>query len=263
MLTTVATEGRLNMKLKDKVAIVTAAAGAGIGQAAARMMAREGARVVFTDIHEERCRIVAEAVSNEYSVETMSIKCDVTNLNEVNHVVETVRDKFGRIDILFNNAGTNRPAKVADMSDDIWNLVIDVSLKGTFYFSRAVLPVMQKQKKGRIVNTTSVAGFRGLGGGHAHYAAAKAGVMAFTRCLAAEAAPYYITANTIAPSFIFNEFIPNIYPQEEIDRMLDEIPYPRKGTPEDIANTVLFLVSDEGEYITGQTICVTGGSWMR
>jgi 3-oxoacyl-[acyl-carrier protein] reductase len=251
------------MKLKDKVAIVTAAAGAGIGQAVARTMAREGARVIITDIHEERCRAVAEAIANEYSTETLYIKCDVTNRNEVNHVVKTVCNKFGRIDILFNNAGTNRPAKIADMSDDIWNLVMDVSLKGTFYFSRAVLPVMQEQKKGRIVNTASVAGFRGLGEGHAHYAAAKAGVMAFTRCLAAEAAPYYITANAIAPSFIFNEFIPSIYPQEEIKRMLAEIPYPRKGTPEDIANTVLFLVSDEGEYITGQTICVTGGSWMR
>lgn len=251
------------MKLKNRVAIVTASAGAGIGQAAARMMAREGAHIVVADIHEGRSRAVAEAIANEYSVKTIGIKCDVADLNDVNHVVETTCSRFGRIDILFNNAGTNRPAKIAGMSDEIWNMVIDVSLRGTFYFCRAVLPVMQEQKKGRIVNITSVAGFRGLGGGHAHYAAAKAGVMAFTRCLAAEAAPYFITANSIAPSFIFNEFIPNIYPQDEIDRMLDEIPYPRKGTPEDIANTVLFLVSDEGEYVTGQTICLTGGSWMR
>jgi 3-oxoacyl-[acyl-carrier protein] reductase len=177
--------------------------------------------------------------------------------------VETTLKKFGRIDILLNNAGTNRPMHIVDMTDDAWDLVIDTSLKGTFYCSRAVLPAMMEQKQGRIVNITSVAGFRGLEGGHAHYAAAKAGVMAFTRCLAMEAAPYRITANTIAPSFIFNEFIPNIYPQEEIERMYTEVPYPRKGTPEDIANTVLYLVSDEGEYITGQTICVTGGSWMR
>jgi len=103
----------------------------------------------------------------------------------------------------------------------------------------------------------------GLKAGHAHYAAAKAGVMAFSRCLAMEAAPHYITVNTIAPSFIYNEFIPHIYPEDEIERMYENIPYPRKGTPEDVANTVVFLVSDEGEYITGQTICVTGGSWMR
>lgn len=251
------------MKLKDKVAIVTAGAGAGIGQATARMMAREGARVIVTDMHKERTGIVAKAIHDEYGVETMGIQCDVTRLEEVQGVVKSTLDKFGRIDILFNNAGTNRPVRIIDMSDETWELVINTSLKGTFYFSRAVLPVMTEQKNGRIVNITSVAGFRGLEGGHAHYAAAKAGVMAFTRCLAMEAAPYCITANTIAPSFISNEFIPSIYPQEEIERMYAEIPYPRKGTPEDIANTVLFLVSDEAEYITGQTICVTGGSWMR
>jgi 3-oxoacyl-[acyl-carrier protein] reductase len=251
------------MKLKNRVAIVTAAAGAGIGQATARMMAREGARVIVTDIHEERTRSVAKTIHDEYGVETMGIQCDVTKLNEVKGVVKSALDKFGRIDILFNNAGTNRPVQVIDMSDDTWELVINTSLKGTFYFSRAVLPAMMEQKAGRIVNITSVAGFRGLDGGHAHYAAAKAGVMAFTRCLAMEVAPHRITANTIAPSFIFNEFIPGLYPQEEIERMSAEIPYPRKGTPEDIANTVLFLISDEGEYITGQTICVTGGSWMR
>jgi 3-oxoacyl-[acyl-carrier protein] reductase len=251
------------MKLKNRVAIVTAAAGAGIGQATARMMAREGARVIVTDMHKERTRTVAKAIHDEYGVETMGIQCDVTRLNEVKGVVKSALDKFGRIDILFNNAGTNRPVRVIDMSDETWELVINTSLKGTFYFSRAVLPAMMEQKGGRIVNITSVAGFRGLDGGHAHYAAAKAGVMAFTRCLAMEAAPYRITANTIAPSFIFNEFIPGLYPQEEIERMSAEIPYPRKGTPEDIANTVLFLMSDEGEYITGQTICVTGGSWMR
>jgi 3-oxoacyl-[acyl-carrier protein] reductase len=251
------------MKLKDRVAILTAAAGAGIGQATARMLAREGACVVVTDMHEERSMAAAQAIHDEYGVETLGMRCDVINLADVKHVAEMTLKKFGRIDILLNNAGTNRPVQIVDMTDEAWNLVIDTSLKGTFYCTRAVLPAMMEQKQGRIVNITSVAGFRGLEGGHAHYAAAKAGVMAFTRCLAMEAAPYHITANTIAPSFIYNEFIPNIYPQEEIERMYAEVPYPRKGTPEDIAHTVLFLVSDEGEYITGQTICVTGGSWMR
>jgi 3-oxoacyl-[acyl-carrier protein] reductase len=251
------------MKLRNRVAIVTAAAGAGIGQTTARVMAREGASVVVTDMHKERTRTVAKAIHDEYGVETMGIECDVTRLNDVKNVVKMTLEKFRRVDVLLNNAGTNRPVRVVDMSDETWELVINTSLKGTFYFSRAVLPAMMEQKSGRIVNITSVAGFRGLDGGHAHYAAAKAGVMAFTRCLAMETAPYRITANTIAPSFIFNEFIPGLYPQEEIERMSAEIPYPRKGTPEDVANTALFLVSDEGEYITGQTICVTGGSWMR
>ena len=251
------------MKLKDRVALLTAAAGAGIGQAVARTMAREGAKVVVTDANPERSISVAEAIKKEYGAETLGMQCDVTSREEVEEVVHATLERFGRIDILFNNAGTNRPSHVVDIPDEVWELVINTSLRGAFYCCRAVLPTMMNQNYGRIVSVTSVAGFMGLQAGHAHYAAAKAGVMAFTRCLAMEVAPYYITANTIAPSFIYNEFIPHIYPEEEIERMYENIPYPRKGTPQDIANTALFLVSDEGEYITGQTICVTGGSWMR
>ncbi len=251
------------MRLKDKVAIVTAAAGAGIGQGTARALAREGAHVVITDAHEERSAGVAEAIGSEFGVKTLGLKCDVTDRGDVEKMVLAVGERFGRIDILINNAGTNRPSQVVDMTDEMWDIVINTSLRGTFYCCRAVLPSMMKQNSGRIVSITSVAGFMGLKAGHAHYAAAKAGVMAFTRCLAMEAAPHFITANTIAPSFIYNEFIPHLYPEEEIERMYENIPYPRKGTPEDVANTVVFLVSDEGEYVTGQTICVTGGSWMR
>ncbi len=251
------------MRLKDKIALLTAAAGAGIGQTTGRVMAREGAAVVITDMHEDRARAVAGEIAEEYGVRTLGLKCDVTSAADVKNSVDVTLDTFGRVDILFNNAGTNRPTQVIDITDDVWDLVLATTLTGTFYCCRAVVPAMMKQKTGRIISVTSVAGFRGLAGGHAHYAAAKAGVMAFTRCLAMEVAPYRITANTIAPSFIFNEFIPHIYPREEIDRMFEEIPYPRKGTPEDVANAALFLASDEGEYMTGQTLCVTGGSWMR
>lgn len=251
------------MKLKDRVAFCTAAAGAGIGQATARMFAREGANVVITDMHLERCRAVADEIQIDCGVHALAMKCDVTSRQDVEKAINETMERFGKIDILFNNAGTNRPSQIVDITDEAWDLVINTCLRGTFYCCRAILPIMMKQNFGRIVSTTSVAAFKGLKAGHAHYAAAKAGVMAFTRCLAMEGAPHHITANTIAPSFIYNEFIPHIYPQEEIERMYDEIPYPRKGTPDDIANTILFLVSDEGEYITGQTICVTGGSWMR
>ena len=251
------------MRLKDKVALLTAAAGAGIGQATGRVMAREGAAVVITDMHEDRAKAVAGEIAEEYGVRTLGLKCDVTSAADVKNAVDVTLDTFGRVDILFNNAGTNRPTQVTDITDEVWDLVLATTLTGTFYCCRAVVPAMMKQKTGRIISVTSVAGFRGLAGGHAHYAAAKAGVMAFTRCLAMEVAPYRITANTIAPSFIFNEFIPHIYPREEIDRMFEEIPYPRKGTPDDVANAALFLASDEGEYMTGQTLCVTGGSWMR
>lgn len=251
------------MKLKGKIAVLSAAAGAGIGKAVAKTFAREGAHVVVTDVHEERTIQVAQEISKEFKIETLGIKCDVLSLSDIKNVIKKTLERFGRIDILFNNAGTNRPSKIIDMTDENWDFVMGVSLKSVFYFTREVLPLMMKQQYGRIISVTSVAGFRGLAGGHAHYAAAKAGVMAFTRCLAMEAAPYRITANTIAPSFIYNEFIPNLYPEEEIQRMFNEIPYPRKGVPQDVANVALFLASDEGEYITGQTICVTGGSWMR
>ncbi|MCX8021685.1 MAG: SDR family oxidoreductase [Syntrophorhabdaceae bacterium] len=251
------------MRLKNRVAILTAAAGAGIGRATARTFAREGASVVITDAHEARSIKTAEEIKREFAVEAIGIKCDVLNLEEIRQAVKETMELFGRIDILFNNAGTNRPSRIVDMTDESWDVVMGVSLRSVFYFTREVLPIMMKQQYGRIISITSVAGFKGLAAGHAHYAAAKAGVMAFTRCLAMEAAPYRITANTIAPSFIYNEFIPTLYPEEEIRRMLEEIPYPRKGVPQDVANAALFLASDEGEYITGQTICVTGGSWMR
>ncbi|MGD9579383.1 MAG: SDR family NAD(P)-dependent oxidoreductase, partial [Syntrophorhabdus sp.] len=222
-----------------------------------------GAKVVITDMHLERCLTVADQIKKDFSGDVLALQCDVTKLQDIEEAITKTIKQFGKIDILFNNAGTNRPSQIVDITDDVWELVINTSLRGTFYCCRAILPIMMKQDFGRIVSTTSVAAFRGLRAGHAHYAAAKAGIIAFTRCLAMEAAPYHITANTIAPSFIYNEFIPHIYPQDEIERMYDEIPYPRKGTPDDIANTVLFLVAPEGEYITGQTICVTGGSWMR
>jgi 3-oxoacyl-[acyl-carrier protein] reductase len=251
------------MKLKGKVAVLNAAAGAGIGQATARILAREGATGVITDIHRERTISVAQSIHDQSGVEAIGIKCDVIQKNKIENVVKTAVDKFGHIDILFNNAGTNRPVKVIDLSDEAWETVMNTCLRGTFYSCRAALPIIIGQKFGRIVNIASTAAFLGLDYGHAHYAAAKACVMAFTRYLANEAAPYFINANTIAPGFISNDFIPFLYPQEEIDRMNRSIPYPRKGHPEDIANTVLFLVSAEGEYITGQTICVSGGSWMH
>jgi NAD(P)-dependent dehydrogenase (short-subunit alcohol dehydrogenase family) len=235
------------MKLKGKVALLTAAA---------------GAAVVVTDANGQRSVAVAERLAREFGVEAMGLECDVTRREHVEEVVRRTADRFDRIDILVNNAGTNRPSKVIDLSDEAWELVLNTSLRGTFYLCRAVLPIMTRQRFGRIVNIASAAAFMGLKAGHAHYAAAKAGVMAFTRCLAMEAAEDFVTVNAVAPGFISNEFIPRIYPEGEIARMEESIPYARKGTPEDVARTVLFLATD-GEYITGQTICVTGGSWMH
>ncbi len=197
------------MKLKGMVAFCTAAAGAGIGQSTARMFAREGAKVVITDMHLERCLTVADQIKKDFGGDVLALQCDVTKLQDIEEAITKTIKQFGKIDILFNNAGTNRPSQIVDITNDVWELVINTSLRGTFYCCRAILPIMMKQDFSRIVSTTSVAAFRGLRAGHAHYAAAKAGIIAFTRCLAMEAAPYHITANTIAPSFIYNEFIPS------------------------------------------------------
>ncbi len=250
-------------RLEDKVALLTAAAGVGIGQATARKFAREGAKIILTDAHPKRPFSVASEIEKEFGVETLGMQCDVNGREQIEGAIQAGLERFERIDILFNNAGINRLSPIVDMTDEVWDLVINTCLRGTFYTCRAVLPTMIKQNSGRIVNVASVAGFMGLNDGQAHYSAAKAGIMAFTRCLSLEVAPHRITANTIAPGFIYNEFLARIYPEEEIRRMNEDIPYPRKGTPEDIANIALFLCSEEGEYVTGQTICATGGSFMR
>ena len=250
------------MKLKEKVALVTGSAGAGIGYAIARTFAVEGARIVVVDQHENRAKAAANLITADCGVDAIGIRCDVTERGDVEEAVAHSLATFGSIDILVNNAGTNRPSRIVDMTDDAWELVINTSLRGTFYFCRAVLPAMMQQCSGRIINVASTAAFQGLGAGHSHYAAAKAGVIAYTRCLAMEVAESYITANTIAPGFIPNEFVPRLYPEAEIRRMEAAIPYPRKGTPDDIAKAALFLATD-GEYMTGQTLCVNGGSWMH
>ena len=138
------------MRLKDKIALVTAGAGAGIGQATARTMAREGASVVVTDLHEERAKIVAEDIAREYNTRTLGLKCDVTDRADVDRAVGATLNTFGRVDILFNNAGTNRPARVADIADDVWDLVIATTLTGTFYCCRAVIPAMTRQNSSAI-----------------------------------------------------------------------------------------------------------------
>ncbi|MBU2551339.1 MAG: SDR family oxidoreductase, partial [Proteobacteria bacterium] len=205
------------MKFEGKVAFLTGAAGAGIGQTTARSLAKEGARIVITDAHPKRPFSVAENIAKEYGVETLGFHVDVNNREHVDQAVQATLDKFGRIDMLFNNAGINRLQKVVDMTDEVWDLVVNTCLRGAFYTCRAVLKPMIAQQYGRIVNVASIAGLQPLDDGQAHYSAAKAGIMALTRCIAAENAQHYITCNAIAPGFIYNEFLARIYPQEALD----------------------------------------------
>ena len=251
------------MKLSNQVAIVTAAAGAGIGQATARTLAQNGARVVVSDAHPSRPQAVAESISATFGVPTLGVQCDVTNRAQVEGMVRKALDTFGRIDILVNNAGTNRVSRLVDMTDEVWDLVIDVNLKGTFYCTRAVLPAMIKQKSGRIINLSSIAGWLGSVDDGAPYCTAKAGLQAFTKVAAHEVAEHNITVNAIAPGLIHNEFLGRLYPQEYFDEMKRKTPLGRYGKPADIASAILFLASEEASFITGETICVSGGLYMR
>ena len=250
-------------RLDNKVAIVTAAAGAGIGQVTVRTLAREGANVVVSDAHAKRFFDVAEDISKTYGVKTLGIQCDVTSREQVEDMVKKALDQFGRIDILVNNAGIDRPEPVWEMSDETWDLVINVNLRGAFYCCRAVLPIMIKQGSGKIVNLSSVVALAGGKEDGAAYIAAKAGVQGLTKAIAHQVAEYNINVNAIAPGLAMNPFLLKVRPPEFFDEIRKQFLIRRDGTPEDMANAILFLVSDESSYITGETINVNGGWYLR
>jgi 3-oxoacyl-[acyl-carrier protein] reductase len=250
----------MNKRFQDKVAIVTGAAGAGIGQATARMFAREGAKVVLSDLPAIASRIAR--ISGEIKssgAEVLGLECDVSKAEQVEAVVKQTLEQWGRIDILVNNAATMRLCELMHMTDELWNQCIDTCLKGTFYCCRAVLPDMVKQRYGRIINFSSGAVLQGVPQ-HAHYAAAKAGVIGLTRSLSSEVGQYNITVNCVCPIVIWNKSIAKMgYPAGYFERVREEIPMRRFGTPEEAAALVLFLASDDASYITGDTITIGGG----
>ena len=251
------------MKLKDQVAIVTAAAGAGIGQAITRRLAAEGARVVISDAHAKRPLDLAQELSKEHGREFIGLQVDATNKEQVDKMVQMTVDKYGRIDILVNNAGINKLEPAWEMSAETWDFVLRTNLYSTFYNTRAVLPHMVKQRSGKIVSLASVAGWIGSNDGEAHYCAAKAAVMGYTRAVAAEVGKYGIRVNAIAPGLIYNEFLRRIYPDEMFRAAEKRTPLGRVGQPQDIANLALFLVSDESSFITGEVMCCSGGLYVH
>jgi 3-oxoacyl-[acyl-carrier protein] reductase len=245
------------MRFDGKVAIVTAAAGAGMGQSIARALAREGAKVVVTDQHERRTKETVEKIRKDGGT-AIGIRVDVTKREDIENMVKTTLGEYSRIDILVNNAGTTRPAHVVDMSDDKWDLVMNVNLRSTFWCCREVLPTMIRQRSGRIVNFSSLVAHRGECE-MAHYAAAKAGIIAFTMSLAREVGPHQILVNAVAPGFMYNPFLSRLERQETLQALERNTPMGRKGEPEDIVGPVLFLASDENRWVTGETVLVTGG----
>ena len=240
--------------LNGKVAIVTGAA-RGIGQKIAVKLASEGAKVAVIDLNAEWCAETVEAVAAAGS-EALALGCNVAVSQEVDGCVKEVLAKFGRVDIMVNNAGITKDGLMMRMSEAQWDAVINVNLKSAFNFIHAVTPIMAKQRGGSIINMSSVVGVSG-NAGQCNYSASKAGMIGLAKSIAKEMGPRGIRANCIAPGFIITEMT-NQLSQEIKDQWAQQIPMRRGGTPEDVANVALFLASDLSSYVSGQTIHCCG-----
>jgi 3-oxoacyl-[acyl-carrier protein] reductase len=243
------------MRLKDKVAFVTGG-GRGIGRITALTFAREGARVAVADINGEAAESVA-AELRESGANAMGVQVDVSQSASVEAAINAVAEWGGGIDIQVNNAGITRDARMQKMSEDQWDSVISVNLKGVWLCARTVAPIMVSQGGGCILSTSSIVAHYG-NFGQTNYVATKAGVIGMTKTWARELGPSGIRVNAVAPGFTATEMIQTV-PQKVIDAIKDRTPMRRLGEPEDIANTFLFLASDEATFITGQVISVDGG----
>ncbi len=242
--------------LAGKNVVVTAAAGTGIGYATALRCAQEGANVLVSDIHPRRLGECAEKIERETGKKPPSIVCDVTDEETVQQLIDGAVKELGHIDVLVNNAGLGGTADVVDMTDDQWAKVLDVTLTGTFRVTRAALKHMYSRKSGIIVNNASVLGWRAQKG-QAHYAAAKAGVMALTRCAAVEAAEHGVRINGVAPSLAMHPFLHKVTTPELLAELSAKEAFGRPAEVWEIATTIVFLASPYSNYMTGETISVS------
>ncbi len=240
---------------EKKTAVITGAA-RGIGKAIAIRLAKSGLNIVISDVLEDEGKKTAEEIKG-YGVETAFIKTDVSNMESVNNMVKETVEKFGSIDVLVNNAGITRDNISIRMSEQEWDLVLNINLKGTFLCSQAAAKEMMKKRFGRIVNIASVSGILGTAG-QANYASSKAGVIALTKAMARELGGRNITVNAVAPGYIITEMTEKL-PEKVKDAYLTQIPLKRGGTPEDVANGVNFLISPDASYITGIVLNISGG----
>lgn len=244
----------------QKVAVITAAAGAGIGAAVARQLAADGYDVVVTDAHERRCGEFAEALSSEFGRDFMAHQLDVTDFDAVEAVMAKVKEQRGRIDLLVNNAGWNVIKPVAELGKEDWLRCLDVDLNGTFYCMRHALPYMIEQASGNIINISSIAAWEMTEEHGAAYSSAKAAVLALTRVAAAENGRHGVRVNAVAPGLIYNDFLRKIYPDSFFDGYVENRSLVgRIGQTSDVANLVSFLASDKAGYITGEVYGISGG----
>ena len=243
------------MALTGRVALITGG-GSGIGEATVRRFSREGAVVVVNDVDIELARpVVAELQRG--GGRALAVGADVTKRTEVEAMVRRIVDEFGQLDILVNNAGINRDAMSHKMTEDQWDIVLAVNLKGTFLCAQAVLPRMRERGWGRVINTSSVGSLGNVG--QANYAASKAGVIGLTRTLALEYAKYGVTVNCVAPGPVMTRMLAGV-PEAIREKILGQVPAGRIADPAEIAAVHAFLASDDAAYITGQVLFVDGGA---
>jgi 3-oxoacyl-[acyl-carrier protein] reductase len=242
--------------LAGKTVLVTAAAGTGIGFATAKRCVEEGARVMLSDIHERRLGEAVERLAEVAGAPPPSRLCNVREEGDVHALVEAAIAELGHVDVLVNNAGLGGTAPVVEMTDEQWHDVLETTLTGTFRMTRAMLPHMIERRAGAIVNNASVLGWRAQVG-QAHYAAAKAGVMALTRCTALEVAEYGVRVNAVAPSLATHPFLAKVTPQALLDELEGREAFGRGAEVWEVANVMVFLASEYSSYMTGEVVSVS------
>lgn len=241
--------------LAGRTAVITAAAGAGIGGATARRFLEEGARVLISDAHARRLKEYEAELAREFEGAVASAMCDVTDEAQVRALFDTAVQEHGRLDVVVNNAGLGGTSPLVDMSDEQWSKVLDVTLNGTFRCTRAALRRM-RDTGGVIVNNASVVGWRAQAG-QAHYAAAKAGVMALTRCAAIEAAEYGVRVNAVSPSLALHPHLAKVTTPELLEELTAREAFGRYAEPWEVANVIVFLASGYSSYMTGEIVSVS------
>ena len=248
--------------LAGKVAVVTAAAGTGIGSATARRLLAEGATVVISDAHQRRLAETAAALTGtpradgSGSAQPLAVPCDVTDEAQVQALFAAAVDAHGRLDVVVNNAGLGGTTEIVDMTDEQWARVLDVTLTGTLRCTRAALRILIPQRSGVVVNNASVLGWRAQVG-QAHYAAAKAGVMALTRTAAAEGAPHGVRVNAVSPSLAMHPFLSKVIGEDVLDDLARGEAFGRPAEPWEVATVIAFLASDYSSYMTGEVVSVS------
>ena len=242
--------------LADRIVVVTAAAGAGIGFAVAKKAVEEGATVVISDVHERRVDEAADALAELGGSRPVTALCDVRDEAQVQALLDAAMVEHGRIDVMVNNAGLGGDTPLVDMTDEEWDRVLDITLTGSMRCTRAAMRIMGDQGHGVIVNNASVLGWRAQAG-QSHYAAAKAGVMALTRCAAIEGVESGVRINCVAPSFATHPFLARTSSEELLAELAAGEAYGRGAEPWEVANVVVFLASDYSSYMTGEVVSVS------